>query len=81
MSNEEEPLSVVPRGEARSLRRVAAPPGVRRRLLELGFVPGTAVRVVGVAPLGDPFEVEVRSCRISIRREELATLYVAPAAR
>lgn len=42
----------------------------RRRLMELGLVPGTAVRVINVAPLRDPLEIEVRGCRLSIRRVE-----------
>lgn len=42
----------------------------RRRLMELGLVPGTEVKIVNVAPLGDPLELEVRHCRISIRKEE-----------
>ena len=42
----------------------------RRRLLELGLVPGTRVRLLNVAPLGDPLELEVRGCRLSIRRSE-----------
>lgn len=46
--------------------------GVRRRLMELGLVPGTPVSVVNVAPLGDPLELEVRGGRLSIRRLEAA---------
>lgn len=38
--------------------------------MELGLVPGTEVEVVNVAPLGDPIELEVRDCRLSIRRDE-----------
>jgi ferrous iron transport protein A len=49
----------------------------RRRLLELGLVPGTKVRVVNVAPLGDPLEIEIRGCRFSIRRHEAAQVQVA----
>ena len=43
---------------------------VRRRLLELGLVPGTQVRVVGISPLGDPLELEVRGARLSLRKKE-----------
>lgn len=71
------PLSSVPFHEPRILRAVTGERGVRRRLMELGFVPGTPLTVVGVAPLGDPYEIEVRACRISVRREELASLQVA----
>lgn len=42
----------------------------RRRLMELGLLPGTRVEVVRVAPLGDPLEIRARGCFLSIRRNE-----------
>ena len=42
----------------------------RRRLMELGLLPGTEVRLINRAPLGDPLEIEVRGCRLSIRASE-----------
>lgn len=50
---------------------------VRRRLLELGLVPGTRVSIVGVSPLGDPLELEVRGSRLSVRKKEALTIEVA----
>lgn len=55
----------------------------RRRLMELGLVPGTRVELVGVAPLGDPLELLVRGASLSIRRSEAETIRItalAPAA-
>jgi len=49
---------------------------VRRRLLELGLVPGTLVSVIGVSPLGDPLELEVRGSRLSIRKKDALTIEV-----
>lgn len=46
----------------------------RRRLMELGFLPGVEVRLLGVAPMGDPLDVEVRGCRFSLRRAEAAAV-------
>ena len=40
------------------------------RLLEMGLIPGTVVRLLGVAPLGDPLEFEVRGYRLSVRKSE-----------
>lgn len=40
------------------------------RLLEMGLTPGTVVRLLGVAPLGDPLEFEVRGYRLSVRKSE-----------
>ncbi len=33
-------------------------------------MPGTVVELVGVAPLGDPLELLVRGCSLSIRKGE-----------
>ena len=51
---------------------------VRRRLLELGLTPGTRIRVVGVSPLGDPLELEVRGSRLSIRKKDALNIQVTP---
>ena len=45
----------------------------------MGLVPGTAVRVVTVAPLGDPLRIEVRGGEWSIRRAEAAQIAVETA--
>ncbi|HTJ41683.1 MAG TPA: ferrous iron transport protein A [Kofleriaceae bacterium] len=50
----------------------------RRRLMEMGLVPGTAIQIIEVAPLGDPLEIEVRTSRLSIRKAEAAQIRVEP---
>jgi ferrous iron transport protein A len=52
---------------------------IGRRLLDLGFVPGTEVRVVRRAPLGDPVEYELRGYRLCLRRSEALQIRVEPA--
>jgi len=42
----------------------------RRRLLDLGFVPGTLVEVERVSPAGDPTAYRVRGTVIALRREQ-----------
>jgi ferrous iron transport protein A len=49
---------------------------LRRRLMELGLVPGTTVTVVRVAPLGDPLELTARGCNLSIRHAEARQIRV-----
>ncbi len=43
---------------------------VSRRLLEMGITPGTKIRLLRAAPLGDPLEFEIRGYRLSLRRSE-----------
>lgn len=46
------------------------------RLMALGFVPGTSIRVLRRAPLGDPTEYEVRGTRISLRATEAQAIMI-----
>ena len=57
-------------GQVVTISHVAGEGSFRRRLMELGLVPGTRVEVLGVAPLGDPLELLVRGGSLSIRRAE-----------
>lgn len=72
------PLSTLPLRRRAKVLRVGGPAGFRRRLMEFGLVPGTIVEVVRVAPLGDPVELLVRGCRLSIRLAEAAEVTVFP---
>jgi Fe2+ transport system protein FeoA len=47
-----------------------------RRLLDLGFLPGTAVRMVRRAPLGDPIQFELRGCSLCLRKTEADSIRV-----
>ena len=38
---------------------------VRRRLIDMGLTPGTAVTIKKIAPFGDPIEVTVRGYELS----------------
>jgi Fe2+ transport system protein FeoA len=42
----------------------------------MGVLPGTEVRIVRLAPLGDPIEIEVRGFHLSLRKTEAAEILV-----
>lgn len=49
--------------------------GARRlRLLELGFTPGTRVTAVRRAPLGDPIQLLLRGCALTLRSGDAARI-------
>lgn len=48
----------------------------RRRLLDLGFVPGTRVSVEFRSPSGDPTAFRVRNTLIALRRDQARLIYV-----
>jgi ferrous iron transport protein A len=47
-----------------------------QRLMMLGLTPGTSLKVVRVAPLGDPIEIKIRGFNLSLRREEARGIWV-----
>ncbi len=69
-------LAEISLGQTTKVLTVEGPRAFRRRLLEMGLVPGTPVKVVTIAPLGDPLQIEVRGGQWSIRRAEAAQIQV-----
>lgn len=49
---------------------------LRRHLMDMGLIKGTAFKVVKVAPLGDPVQITVRGYELSIRKAEAAIVEV-----
>jgi len=48
----------------------------RRRILDMGIVKGSEVKVIRRAPLGDPVEFEVKDYNLSLRKHEAEQVYV-----
>lgn len=76
MSERAKSLADLELGEAVTIDYVGGERAFRRRLMELGLVPGTRVELVAVAPLGDPLEFLVRGSSLSIRRADAAAVSV-----
>jgi len=63
-------------GEAGRVHTVAATAPLATRLADLGFCPGTEVRAVRRAPLGEPVLYELRGYQIALRRSEASLVRV-----
>lgn len=73
-------LKKVPPGSWAVVGKVGGARAFRRRLMELGIIPGTPVQVLRVAPFGDPMELCARGCNLSIRASEAERVEVEAAA-
>lgn len=58
------------------LAKLGGAGGHRRRLLEMGFVPGTRFRVVRRVDIGGVLELELRGCRVTLRTTEARDILV-----
>lgn len=57
-------------GDQATVENIEGDDEISLRLMEMGLIPGTEFRVIGVAPLGDPIEIELRGYRLSLRCAE-----------
>ncbi len=77
------PLSSLRPGATGTVTAVLPPPTVQdeplvRRLAEIGFLPGEAVRVMARAPGAEPIAVRVGRSTFAMRRFEAALVQVEP---
>lgn len=49
---------------------------IKRRLMDMGITPGVTVRVVKVAPFGDPIEINIRGYELSLRKDEAEQILI-----
>jgi Fe2+ transport system protein FeoA len=56
--------------------RLVAKGAIRQRLLEMGFIRGAALKVVKLAPLGDPMQLLIKGYQLSLRRDESVCILV-----
>lgn len=57
-------------GESAIIKGVKGNGAFYQRLIEMGFVSGTKIKVIKKAPLQDPLEYELMNYRVSLRRKE-----------
>ncbi|MBN1475048.1 MAG: ferrous iron transport protein A [Syntrophaceae bacterium] len=63
-------------GQSGKILKVNVTGALKRRLMDMGIIGGTEVRVEKVAPLGDPIEVSIKSYALSLRVGEAKSIEV-----
>ena len=69
-------LDALPLGQEAVITAVGGEGSLRCRLLDMGLIPRTTVRVEKVAPLGDPIELRIRGYALSLRKEDARNITV-----
>ncbi|AGI47294.1 Fe2+ transport system protein A [Thermoplasmatales archaeon BRNA1] len=57
-------------GDTATVVNVEGEGHLRKRILDLGITRGVDIKMVRIAPLGDPIEIELRGYRLTIRKTE-----------
>jgi ferrous iron transport protein A len=78
MNERERRLSELQPGKSGQVTRVEGGEEQRRRLMDLGLIPGTVVTAELVSPLGDPTAYRIRGALIALRRDQAGLIFVEP---
>ena len=63
-------------GERGAVVSVSGRGAVKRRIMDMGMVPGAVVEIIQVAPLGDPIEIKLKGYRLALRCEEASRVQI-----
>ncbi|NQV71429.1 MAG: ferrous iron transport protein A [Pseudohongiella sp.] len=74
---EQTTLSNAHRGDRCVVLDIASEPAeLKSRLYSLGIIPGSVLELLRFAPLGDPMQIKIGGCFISIRKSEAQIISV-----
>lgn len=63
-------------GESAKITYVGGKGNLRNHLLDMGLIPRTVVKVIKVAPMGDPIEIRLRGYELTIRLDDAKEIEV-----
>lgn len=69
-------LDRLPTGAHATIVCVNCPAHMRKRLAEMGILPGVTVQMKRTAPFGDPIAFQVRGYQLSLRRSDAEKISV-----
>lgn len=63
-------------GETATVVKLHGEGAIKRRIMDMGITKGVVIKVVKVAPLGDPLEINVRGYELSLRKADAVLIEV-----
>lgn len=63
-------------GNSGVVKKIGVTGPLKQRLLDMGITKGTRVKVIKIAPLGDPIEIEIRNYNLSVRKADAETILI-----
>ena len=70
-------LRELPVGSTAKVVNVHGESAVTKRLMEMGVIPGTEIRVIKSAPFGDPIQVRILGYSLALRKNEAASIEIS----
>ncbi len=63
-------------GETVRVTKVGGEGALKRRIMDMGITKGVSIKVMKVAPLGDPIEITVRGYELTLRKADCEKIEV-----
>ena len=71
-------LREIKEGQSARVMKVGGSGALRQHFLDMGIIPGTEVRVVKYAPMGDPVEICLHGYELTLRLDDAGEIEVGP---
>jgi len=72
-------LNELQTGKSARIISVGGTGALRQHFLDMGMIPGTTVKIVKYAPMGDPVEVRINGYELTLRIADAAEIEITPA--
>lgn len=59
------------------IQEIKCKDNIKRRLLDLGLIEGTAVKLILISPFKDPKAYDVRGTTIALRKEDAEKIFIS----
>ena len=66
-------------GQRACIRKMGTTGALKQRFMDMGITKGVEIKVIKIAPLGDPIEIEIRGYHLSIRKEDAQKIEIEEA--
>ena len=63
-------------GESATIAKIGTTGALKQRFMDMGLTKNVEVKVIKVAPLGDPIELEIRGYNLSVRKADAELIQV-----
>ena len=69
-------LSEAKVGTTVTVAKIEGDGAYKRRIMDMGITKGTELYIRKVAPLGDPVEITVRGCELTVRKNDAKCILI-----
>ena len=63
-------------GQSAKITKVKTTGALKQRFVSMGLTKGVEVKVIKIAPLGDPIEIELRGYNLSVRKDDAKNIEI-----